>query len=105
MPDGGRLSVRMSNRRLESAGDLAPGRYVEISISDVGGGMDLQHVERVFDPFFSTKARDRHRGLGLTVAYGLIYQSGGDILVESNAGSGTRVRIFLPAVAIEGSGS
>jgi signal transduction histidine kinase len=98
MPDGGSVVVRLTNHQLdESDGDLAPGRYVEISIRDAGPGIDRVQLERIFDPLFTTKSTARHRGLGLSFAYGVVRRQGGDIRVQSEGGEGTTVRILLPA--------
>ena len=103
MPEGGRLRVSSENIRidakhllLQSTG-LRPGRYVKITISDTGHGMDEETQLRIFDPFFTTKHLGRGSGLGLYVSYGIIKNHGGHIQVVSRQNSGTSVTIYLPA--------
>jgi len=103
MPDGGRLRVNSENVLLDtqhllvkSAG-LKPGRYVKISVSDTGHGMDEETQQRIFDPFFTTKHLGRGSGLGLYVSYGIIKNHGGHIQVVSKQHAGTTVTIYLPA--------
>lgn len=98
MPERGKLTVRLVNRRVdEDPGRLVEGSYVELTIADSGPGMDPEQLETIFDPFYSTKPRDRAEGLGLSRAFGLIRSQGGDIRVQSRPGVGTRVQILLPA--------
>ena len=98
MPERGRLTIRAANLRLEEDPGLLPeGSYVELTIQDSGTGIDPNQLETIFDPFYSTKPRDRARGLGLSRAYGIIRSQGGDIRIRSRPGVGTTVRIFLPA--------
>ena len=104
MPDGGVLTITSSATTL-GAGRLArhpgrkPGRYAAISVRDTGNGMDEDTMVRVFEPFFTTKAPGEGTGLGLSVVYGIIEQSGGIIEVTSAVGQGSAFTIFLPAVA------
>ncbi|MBN1442998.1 MAG: hypothetical protein JXA90_09820 [Planctomycetes bacterium] len=96
--EGGILTLRASNLRIEGdAGSLPDGLYVEVAVQDDGPGIDAAQLETIFDPFYSTKPRDLARGIGLSVAYGLVRSQGGDIRVHSRPGEGTRVRILLPA--------
>ena len=91
--------MRLRNRRVD-AGDpaeLNPGPYVEVEVSDTGPGIGPQEAARAFDPFFSTKPRDRARGLGLSIAYGIARRHRGDIRIVSTPGSGTTVTVLLPA--------
>jgi PAS domain S-box-containing protein len=105
MPAGGRVALRTRNVDVDHddasngapALELAGGRYVELSISDSGSGMDAETLEHVFEPFFTTKAVGLGEGLGLSTAYGIVKQSGGTIVAESAAGSGATFRIYLPA--------
>ncbi len=98
MPDGGLLTVRLRNRRIESdPGDLAGGAYVEVEVQDSGPGISPTELRKIFDPFFSTKPRDRARGVGLSMAYGIIRRHRGDIRIVSTPGAGTIATIYLPA--------
>ncbi len=98
MPDGGRITLRLRNRRIEGdPGELAAGSYVEVEVADNGVGIAPAEMGRVFDPFFSTKPRDRAQGLGLSLAYGIVRRHRGDIRITSAPGAGTRVLVLLPA--------
>jgi len=76
--------------------DLSPGDYVVISVKDTGSGMSPEIMERMFEPFFSTKEKGPNSGLGLSMIYGFVRQSQGHIQVDSSAGNGTTFRIVLP---------
>ena len=94
----GTLTVRTLNTRLENdPGLLSAGAHVEISIKDSGVGMDAAQLERLFEPFHSTKPRAEAMGIDLAAAHGIVRAYGGEIRVESRPGQGTHVRIFLPA--------
>jgi PAS domain S-box-containing protein len=101
MPEGGILRVATDNLRA-AAGQadlpksLPPGEYVRIMVSDTGRGMTPEVMARAFDPFFTTKDIGRGTGLGLSMAYGFVTQSGGHIDLSSAPGRGTVVRILLP---------
>ena len=101
MPGGGTLYVSTQNQPLEEtmvpSVDLAPGRYVKISITDTGVGMDTATRARIFDPFFTTKTMGRGTGLGLASAYGIIRNHDGAIKVYSEPGKGSSFNIYLPA--------
>ena len=106
MSDGGRLLVETGNVILdqdyaEQRGDVAPGAYVRISVSDTGTGMSAADVARAFDPFFTTKPRGKGTGLGLSMVYGFTKQSGGHVAIYSELGHGTVVNLYLP----QGSGT
>jgi PAS domain S-box-containing protein len=105
MPRGGRLDIALRDVVVEpSANDpaaLRPGRYARLEISDNGMGMDADTLDRVFEPFFSTKEKGKGTGLGLATVYGIVKQSGGHISVKSAPGQGTAFRIWLPEVEAE----
>lgn len=103
MPAGGELAVRTRNVQLDQEAcrahpQLKPAPHVELSISDTGTGMGAESRERLFEPFFSTR-REGQAGLGLAMVYGVVRQHGGAIEVGSTPGTGTTIRIFLPAIA------
>ena len=99
MPEGGTLAITTEEIAVSDDGDLLPGDYVVISVSDTGSGMTPEVLVRAFDPFFTTKATGHGTGLGLSQVYGIARQSGGTATIESAAGRGTTVRIFLPRAA------
>ena len=90
MPDGGRLSI--STRHVDHGG--AP--HVELAVLDTGTGMDAETLAHVFEPFFTTKDVSKGSGLGLSTVYGIVAQSGGEVLVDSTPGEGSCFRILLP---------
>lgn len=100
MPEGGKLTISTDNAELEESDckltpGLIPGKYSVIKISDTGTGISEKILDRIFEPFFSTK--EKGSGLGLSIVYGIVKQSGGHITVESRPGEGTTFRILLPA--------
>jgi PAS domain S-box-containing protein len=98
MPDGGSLSlaVRATDMTAAPGRELAPGRYVELSVRDSGTGMDAATLERAVEPFFSTKGIGHGTGLGLSMVHGLALQLGGALLLTSEPGEGTTVTLLLP---------
>jgi signal transduction histidine kinase len=107
MPQGGRLVVETANLAIrkpesEQLGEIGPGNYVVVSVSDTGRGIPKDILGKVFEPFFSTKppgrTSGRGTGLGLSMVYGFVTQSGGNARITSEVGRGTTVRLYLPAV-------
>jgi CheY-like chemotaxis protein/two-component sensor histidine kinase len=99
MPSGGELEVEVSAIDLpRDRTRTKPGPYVALTVTDQGHGMDAEVRSHLFEPFFTTKEQGKGTGLGLSVVYGIVRQSGGEILVESEPGRGTTFRILLPRV-------
>jgi two-component system, NtrC family, sensor kinase len=101
MPGGGKLTVEAGNSYLEEAycrlhTDLRPGQYVQISVTDTGGGMTDEVLQHAFEPFFTTKQAGQGTGLGLSQVYGFVKQSGGHVKIYSEVGEGSTVKIYLP---------
>ncbi len=100
MPGGGRIVIATENHEFDEAAardrDLPPGRYASLCVTDFGTGMTEEVVQRAFDPFFTTKPLGSGTGLGLSMIYGFIRQSGGQAKIYSRPGEGTSVCLFLP---------
>src|SRR4051794_41079942 len=101
MPDGGKLTVKTVNVTADESAELSykgmpAADYVRIDISDTGTGIPAEIVDKIFEPFFSTKEVGKGTGLGLSTVYGIVKQTGGFVYVDSEAGKGTSFRIFLP---------
>jgi len=113
MPNGGKITIQSANARLNhddlrrEYSYIQPGDYVVLSVTDTGQGMDKETQLRIFEPFFTTKEKGKGTGLGLSTVYGIIKQSGGYVLVESELRHGTTFRIYLPRVedALEPAGA
>ncbi|MEJ8850234.1 GAF domain-containing hybrid sensor histidine kinase/response regulator, partial [Variovorax rhizosphaerae] len=99
-PQGGRITVETANKWLDDATaserDLPSGQYVSVCVSDTGCGMTPQTIARAFDPFFTTKPMGQGTGLGLSMVYGFVRQSGGQVRVYSEVGRGTTMCLYFP---------
>jgi PAS domain S-box-containing protein len=100
MPDGGSIVIKTRNvtLRTNEVGQLAAGAYVLTEVVDTGHGMTPEVLAHAFEPFFTTKAIGKGTGLGLSQVYGFIAQSGGEVMLDSEVGFGTTVRIYLPGL-------
>ncbi|MBP6749498.1 MAG: PAS domain S-box protein [Xanthomonadaceae bacterium] len=107
MPRGGRIDIVLREHwaaENDPARTLTPGRYVMISVIDTGHGMTPEVLARAVDPFFTSKEAGRGSGLGLSMVYGFVKQSGGHLQIDSKLGYGTRVDLYLPATEAERGG-
>ncbi len=101
MPNGGRITIETSNAYLDdtyvaSVGDIKAGQFVMLSVSDTGTGIAPDQIDKVFEPFFTSKPPGLGTGLGLAMIHGFVKQSGGHIRIYSEVGHGTTVKIYLP---------
>ena len=101
MPGGGRIAIETTNVEIDETfgrqyPPIEPGRYVKLTVSDTGIGMDLETQSHIFEPFFSTKPPGQGTGLGLSTVFGIVQQSGGAMEVYSELGVGTTFKIYLP---------
>lgn len=110
MPDGGKLTIETSNTPLDQDyanehENVVPGQYVMVAVSDNGAGMPLEAIEQAFEPFYTTKEVGKGSGLGLSMVYGFVRQSGGHIKIYSEVGKGTTVKLYLPRATGAGRGA
>src|SRR4029077_398404 len=101
MPDGGKLIIETGSVVLDEnyAGthtDVRPGRYAMIAVSDTGTGIPAADLDKVFNPFFTSKRPGKGTGLGLSMVYGFVKQSAGHVMIYSEEGHGTTIRMYLP---------
>jgi CheY-like chemotaxis protein len=101
MEGQGKLTIELSNAHLDDAyarthDEVIPGQYVMMAVTDTGTGMAPEIIEKVFEPFFSTKAEGKGSGLGLSMVYGFVKQSGGHVKIYSEVGHGTTIKLYLP---------
>ena len=99
-PKGGRLTIETANKWMDDRAarerDLVPGQYVSLCVTDTGTGMPPEVIGRVFDPFYTTKPTGQGTGLGLSMVYGFVRQSGGQVRIYSEVGKGTTMCLYLP---------
>jgi len=101
MPEGGNITIVTSNRSVSPTesdidDDLPPGDYIQVSVADTGTGIEASLLDHVIEPFFTTKAEGEGSGLGLSMVYGFVRQSGGNLVIHSTPGEGTTVNLWFP---------
>jgi signal transduction histidine kinase/CheY-like chemotaxis protein len=110
MPGGGRIAIETANVTLDAnavgqQGEIAPGDYVVVSVTDTGTGMSDDVRRHAFEPFFTTKDVGKGSGLGLSMVYGFVKQSGGNVTIYSEPGHGTTVKLYLPRARPDAAGA
>jgi CheY-like chemotaxis protein len=106
MPDGGTIEISLENVELDKEAvsqypELNPGRYVNLRVSDTGNGIPNEEIDRIFDPYFTTKEFGKGTGMGLSVVHGIVKSHGGVITAHSKHGQGATFSILLPAIEKE----
>jgi two-component system cell cycle sensor histidine kinase/response regulator CckA len=107
MPDGGKITIRTGNvteresHKIIDIPGFNPSEYVLIEVADTGTGMSAEVMSKIFEPFFTTKGVGKGTGLGLSSVYGIVKQSGGFIVPESELGQGTTFKVYLPRHVVE----
>ncbi|WP_147049161.1 ATP-binding protein, partial [Methylobacterium gnaphalii] len=100
MPDGGRITIETANKWMDERAardrDLEPGQYLSLCVTDTGTGMAPDVIAKAFEPFFTTKPIGQGTGLGLSMIYGFVRQSGGQVRIYSELGDGTTMCLYLP---------
>jgi two-component system cell cycle sensor histidine kinase/response regulator CckA len=99
MPAGGTLTIETGERQISGSTrgrSVKPGRYLVLAVSDTGSGMDAETMSHVFEPFFASRGTGSRSGLGLSIVYGIVKQSGGGVRVSSEPEQGTTVKVFIP---------
>jgi PAS domain S-box-containing protein len=100
MPDGGRITIETANKWMDERAaadrDLSPGQYLSVCVTDTGTGMAPDVIAHAFEPFFTTKPLGEGTGLGLSMVYGFVRQSGGQVRIYSEVGQGTTMCLYLP---------
>jgi PAS domain S-box-containing protein len=101
MPDGGKLTIETTNAAFDDKDligqeGLRPGQYLVVAVSDTGTGMSQDTIQKAFEPFFTTKPIGQGTGLGLSMIYGFVQQSGGHVRIYSELGLGTTIKLYLP---------
>ena len=105
--NGGVLEVSLTDEELDvdftaPQDDMAPGSYIKLTVSDTGRGMTSQVLEKIFDPYFTTKEEGEGTGMGLSVVHGIVKNCGGTIAIYSDPGKGTTFNVFLPIIDTKG---
>ena len=104
MPNGGKIIISTSKTRIDAPYSrdrviVEPGQYVSVKVADQGCGIAVDKLQKIFEPFYTTKRTGEGTGLGLSTVYGIVKQTGGYIFVDSEAGQGTEFTVLLPTSA------